>query len=183
MRGERRQDGGDRGLDRGTYFVARGSRRGARLEHGQGSRRRLRAPVRGSRRTPAQGHSRGMAPFHARALTANARIDHVNSLVRNASACLQLDGLRGPACAAQKRFGARQRRDAPVVERVAPTNGGPADRVSSPLTSCVMAAASASITKRIQELGDWRGETLAHVRQLIHDADPDIQEEWKWEKA
>jgi len=43
-------------------------------------------------------------------------------------------------------------------------------------------AASASITKRIQELGDWRGETLAHVRQLIHDADPDIQEEWKWAK-
>ena len=43
-------------------------------------------------------------------------------------------------------------------------------------------AASANITKRIQELGDWRGETLAHVRQLIHDADPDIQEEWKWVK-
>jgi hypothetical protein len=41
-------------------------------------------------------------------------------------------------------------------------------------------AASANITKRIQELGDWRGETLVHVRQLIHDADPDIQEEWKW---
>jgi hypothetical protein len=41
-------------------------------------------------------------------------------------------------------------------------------------------AASANITKRIQELGDWRGETLAHVRQLIYDADPDIQEEWKW---
>lgn len=41
-------------------------------------------------------------------------------------------------------------------------------------------AASANITKRIQELGDWRGETLAHIRQLIHDADPDIQEEWKW---
>ena len=43
-------------------------------------------------------------------------------------------------------------------------------------------AAPANITKRIQELGDWRGETLAHVRQLIHDADPDIQEEWKWVK-
>jgi hypothetical protein len=43
-------------------------------------------------------------------------------------------------------------------------------------------AASAKITNRIQELGDWRAETLAHVRQLIHDADPDIQEEWKWEK-
>jgi hypothetical protein len=40
--------------------------------------------------------------------------------------------------------------------------------------------ASTNITKRIQELGDWRGETLARVRQLIHDADPDIQEEWKW---
>ena len=43
-------------------------------------------------------------------------------------------------------------------------------------------AASANITQRIQELGDWRGETLAHARQLIHDADPDIQEEWKWVK-
>jgi hypothetical protein len=40
--------------------------------------------------------------------------------------------------------------------------------------------ASANITQRIQDLGDWRGETLAHIRQLIHDADPDIQEEWKW---
>ena len=43
--------------------------------------------------------------------------------------------------------------------------------------------ASANISKRILELGDWRGETLAHVRQLIHDADPDIEEEWKWAKA
>ena len=43
--------------------------------------------------------------------------------------------------------------------------------------------ASANITKRIQELGDWRGETLAHIRQLIHDADPDIREEWKWRGA
>lgn len=42
------------------------------------------------------------------------------------------------------------------------------------------AAASAHITKRIAELGDWRGETLAHVRQLIHDAAPAIVEEWKW---
>jgi hypothetical protein len=42
------------------------------------------------------------------------------------------------------------------------------------------AAAAKNITKRIQELGDWRGETLARVRQLIHQADPEIQEEWKW---
>jgi hypothetical protein len=41
-------------------------------------------------------------------------------------------------------------------------------------------SASENITRRIQELGDWRGETLADVRQLIHDADPDIEEEWKW---
>src|SRR3984957_16580397 len=41
-------------------------------------------------------------------------------------------------------------------------------------------AASANITQRIKELGDWRGETLAHMRKLIHDADPDILEEGKW---
>jgi len=45
------------------------------------------------------------------------------------------------------------------------------------------ASAPASITKRIEELGDWRGETLARVRHLIHDADPDIVEEWKWAKS
>jgi len=43
-------------------------------------------------------------------------------------------------------------------------------------------AASAKITKRIEDLGDWRGETLAHLRKLIHEAAPDIEEEWKWEK-
>jgi hypothetical protein len=42
------------------------------------------------------------------------------------------------------------------------------------------ATASKNITERIRELGDWRGETLAWVRQLIHAADPDIEEEWKW---
>jgi hypothetical protein len=43
-----------------------------------------------------------------------------------------------------------------------------------------MESASALIDERIKELGDWRGKTLAHLRQLIHDADPDIVEEWKW---
>jgi len=42
--------------------------------------------------------------------------------------------------------------------------------------------ASAKITRRIEDLRDWRGETLARVRQLIHEADPEIEEEWKWEK-
>jgi len=43
-------------------------------------------------------------------------------------------------------------------------------------------AASANIAGRIEELGDWRGKTLSQVRQLIHEADPDIVEEWKWVK-
>jgi hypothetical protein len=43
--------------------------------------------------------------------------------------------------------------------------------------------ASEKITAKIEELGDWRGEVLARVRQVIHDADPAIEEEWKWEKA
>jgi hypothetical protein len=41
-------------------------------------------------------------------------------------------------------------------------------------------SASASIDAKIQELGDWRGKTLAKVRALIHQADPEIVEEWKW---
>ncbi|MEO5623617.1 MAG: DUF1801 domain-containing protein [Dokdonella sp.] len=41
-------------------------------------------------------------------------------------------------------------------------------------------AASANITQRIEDLGDWRGDTLADVRRLIRAADPGIQEEWKW---
>ena len=36
------------------------------------------------------------------------------------------------------------------------------------------------ITERIAELGDWRGETLAQIRRLIKEADPEIIEEWKW---
>jgi hypothetical protein len=44
-------------------------------------------------------------------------------------------------------------------------------------------SASVKITRRIGKLADWRGETLAQIRQLIHDADPDIEEEWKWAKA
>lgn len=38
------------------------------------------------------------------------------------------------------------------------------------------------IDTRIQELGDWRGETLAKVRRLIKEADPEVVEEWKWVK-
>jgi len=44
-------------------------------------------------------------------------------------------------------------------------------------------SASASIDAKIKELGDWRGKTLARVRAVIHEADPEIVEEWKWAKA
>ncbi|MBV8064019.1 MAG: DUF1801 domain-containing protein [Actinobacteria bacterium] len=44
-------------------------------------------------------------------------------------------------------------------------------------------SASESIDARIRELGDWRGETLARIRKLIKQADPDVVEEWKWAKA
>ena len=36
------------------------------------------------------------------------------------------------------------------------------------------------ISERVAELGDWRGEMLAHIRKLIKEADPEIVEEWKW---
>ena len=41
-------------------------------------------------------------------------------------------------------------------------------------------AASKLISERIAELGDWRGDTLARMRALIREADPDVVEEWKW---
>jgi len=41
-------------------------------------------------------------------------------------------------------------------------------------------SASELISKRIAELGDWRGETLGKIRKLIQQADPDVVEEWKW---
>ena len=43
-----------------------------------------------------------------------------------------------------------------------------------------MESASACIDAKIKTLGDWRGKTLAKVREIIHEADPEIVEEWKW---
>jgi hypothetical protein len=40
----------------------------------------------------------------------------------------------------------------------------------------------AFIDEKIKELGDWRGKTLAKVREIVHEADPEIVEEWKWVK-
>jgi hypothetical protein len=44
-------------------------------------------------------------------------------------------------------------------------------------------SASTFVDEKIEQLGDWRGKTLAALRRLIHDADPGIQEECKWVKA
>jgi hypothetical protein len=45
-----------------------------------------------------------------------------------------------------------------------------------------MEPSSALIDQKIKELGDWRGKMLAKVRTIIHQADPEIVEEWKWAK-
>jgi hypothetical protein len=54
---------------------------------------------------------------------------------------------------------------------------------SVPLESASAFIASSSIDAKIKELGDWRGEMLAKVRDVIREADPEIVEEWKWVKA
>jgi hypothetical protein len=46
-----------------------------------------------------------------------------------------------------------------------------------------MTDASEAIDARIRDLDDWRGETLARIRALIKRADPEVVEEWKWQKA
>src|SRR6185312_11476209 len=79
-------------------------------------------------------------------------------------------------------------------QRIAPARCPPEE--ASPCRSCTakiatslemhmkrrvpVESASALIDERIKELGDWRGKTLAKVRQIIREADPEIVEEWKW---
>ena len=64
------------------------------------------------------------------------------------------------------------KRTVPVSHPTKPTGGF----VGAPVES------AAIIDARIRELGDWRGKTLAKVREIIHAADPEIVEEWKWVK-
>lgn len=56
----------------------------------------------------------------------------------------------------------------------------PAKTVSAATKAKATATPSSLIDGRIKELGDWRGETLARVRKIIRDADPQVVEEWKW---
>src|SRR5271157_3231913 len=65
------------------------------------------------------------------------------------------------------------KRPVPVSHPTKPTPGF----VGAPVES-----ASAFIDAKIKELGDWRGKTLAKVRDIIYEADPEIVEEWKWVK-
>ncbi len=50
------------------------------------------------------------------------------------------------------------------------------------MKNAAVESASALIDERIKELGDWRGKMLAKVREIIHQADPEMVEEWKWVK-
>ena len=44
-------------------------------------------------------------------------------------------------------------------------------------------SSSARLDERIKEFGDWRGKVLANLREIIHEADPEVVEEWKWVKT
>jgi hypothetical protein len=46
-----------------------------------------------------------------------------------------------------------------------------------------METASAKIDQKVKELGDWRGKVFVQLREIIHAADPEVEEEWKWAKA
>ena len=63
-----------------------------------------------------------------------------------------------------------------AVNRYSPTKG----RKMKSQPKAAGKAASKLISERIAELGDWRGDTLARMRALIREADPDVVEEWKW---
>ncbi|HSJ65518.1 MAG TPA: DUF1801 domain-containing protein [Gemmatimonadaceae bacterium] len=55
--------------------------------------------------------------------------------------------------------------------------------MSQPNTSLATDSASQMIDRHIRDLGHWRGAVLGRMRELIHEADPEVVEEWKWKKA
>jgi len=66
------------------------------------------------------------------------------------------------------------------LERRGPTVFSRKENAMKPTSKGSPESASQRITERIRQLGDWRGEKLAQVRALIHEADPEVVEEWKW---
>src|SRR6266851_4363844 len=69
------------------------------------------------------------------------------------------------------------KRTVPVSHPTKPTPGFAGAPVES---ASAFISASSLIDEKIKELGDWRGKTLAKVSEIIHEADPEIVEEWKW---
>lgn len=82
------------------------------------------------------------------------------------------------------RFIAEARQLAPIIRRATITTKKAATTMKKTTSGSKEGekeeTPSQLIDARIKELGDWRGETLAGVRKLIHQADPDVVEEWKW---
>lgn len=64
--------------------------------------------------------------------------------------------------------------------RVCATTGCAISNLKTKKKAGQVKSASELIDNKIEELGDWRGKTLAKVRAIIHEADPEIVEEWKW---
>jgi hypothetical protein len=71
-----------------------------------------------------------------------------------------------------------QRSEQPAPEVSKPKSGSEIDVTKN--DSQQSKSPSELIDQRIVDLGDWRGETLSHLRSLIKQADPDVVEEWKW---
>ena len=67
-----------------------------------------------------------------------------------------------------------------AAKKPPPTVMGRAPNTTAPDAATTGPAASALIDQRIADLGGWRGQVLAQVRQLIHEAAPGVVEEWKW---
>ena len=75
---------------------------------------------------------------------------------------------------------AGSRKSSPSQRSASPRRGQPMPRTDS---SPAPDSASQMIDQHIRELGDWRGSVLKRMRALIHEADPGVVEEWKWQKA
>lgn len=60
---------------------------------------------------------------------------------------------------------------------------GKTSKESATIAKKAADSASQMIDRRIRELSDWRGSVLKRMRELIHEADPEVVEEWKWQKA
>ncbi|PUA97227.1 hypothetical protein C8C99_2073 [Acidovorax sp. 107] len=84
--------------------------------------------------------------------------------------------------AAPLAFCTHSTKDHPVAaaKKSPPAAMGRAPNTAAPDAATTGPAASALIDQRIADLGDWRGQVLAQVRQLIHEAAPGVVEEWKW---